>query len=659
MLDNSIRGGQIFLHQIRMFKQVAVHATVIALFIGIIVAALLKYDKLGEIEWHPALTYWRGWVINKTDDMVPTLGKADAQMTINVATGIGRHHDIHIKHFMEIPYYVKHGNKLKDLIVSFLLYVCLIGFGLFIVIFWGWNKFGKYAKTTKFLKGNKIYTAKEVETYLHANKIASKFVIGNMPLVKDSETRHILIAGSTGSGKSNCLHILLPQVRAANNPAVVVDTEGTMVERYYRPGKDIIINPFDARSHEWDFWDEIIDDRLTEKVASSLFPDYPADSYGGDKRWNSWGKMLFLGAIEYLKNNDNKTIQALFNLIHRETLETLTDSIKGTDFSGLFDSASEQNSAPHNIRMNTMEATKWLKYFVKSESQNHNENYKDTKNQHKFSFRKWFAELDSSREDRWIFITCDRGDAEFLLPFISSIMDIAMNSLISLKADYNRRVWFVMDELAKLKYVPTLERNITLLRKYGGCVLAATQSFKQLFLHYGRNSGSIMLAQFNTSIIFRIIDSEDASLIAKRVGDIEILQQQKNTSYGASEIRDGISYTEQRKNKPLVEAADLASLEQGEAFVLLPEAEVAIAKIKTSTVVAPIVTQPDFILNDLANSTKSVRTNSVAEVTISDLVQADTIDEDTVKDSEKNKDNRSNKELTSRINNRPKLDDVF
>ena len=299
--------------------------------------------------------------------------------------------------------------------------------------------------------------------------------------------------------------------------------------------------------------------------------------------------MLFLGAIQYLKSSNSKTTHALFNLLHRETLETLTGSIKGTDFSGLFDSASEQNSAPHNIRMTTMEATKWLKYFVKPKSQ-------------KFSFRKWFGELDAVKEDRWIFITCDRGDAEFLLPFISSVMDIAMNSLISLKADHDRRVWFVMDELAKLKYVPTLERNITLLRKYGGCVLAATQSFKQLFLHYGRNSGSIMLAQFNTSIIFRIMDSEDAAVIAKRVGDIEILQQQKNTSYGANEIRDGISYTEQRKNKPLVEAGDLASLEQGEAFVLLPEAEVAIAKIKTDTVVAPIVIQPDFILDDSARS---------------------------------------------------------
>lgn len=585
MLDNTIRGGQLFLHHIRMFKQVAGYAAIIAFFLGLSISAIFNYGKLDTIEWTPALTYWRGRVIDKTDDIVPNLGKVQTQMTINIAQGFGEHRDVPIKHFIEMGYYVTHGMRLLNLILTFLLHAALLATGIFIVLFWGWNRFGKHAKATKFLKGNKIHTAREVETYLNNKGTASDLKIDEMPLVKDSEIKHILITGSTGSGKSNCLHILLPQIRARRNPAIVIDTEGAMIERYYRPGKDIIINPFDARSHEWDFWDEIIDERLTEKVANSLFPEGPADAYTGDKRWNSWGRMLFLGAVQYLKAENTKTVKALFELLHKAPLEALTDSVRDTDISGLFDSASDQNSAPHNIRMNTMEATKWLKYFVAPKTK-------------KFSFRKWFDGLDETCDDRWIFIGCRSGDSDFLLPFISSLTDIAMSSLISLKADSNRRIWFVTDELGKLKYVPTLEHNITLLRKYGGCVLAATQSFKQLFLYYGRNSGSIMLSQFNTNLIFKMIDGDDAAVIAKRAGDIEILQQQKNTSYGASEIRDGISYTEQRKNRPLIEARDVANLESGEAFVLLPDTDVAIAKIKTKVAPVPVSTQPDFVQDD-------------------------------------------------------------
>ena len=56
--------------------------------------------------------------------------------------------------------------------------------------------------------------------------------------------------------------------------------------------------------------------------------------------------------------------------------------------------------------------------------------------------------------------------------------------------------------------------------------------------------------------------------------------EQKHTSYGANEIRDGICYTEQERKKLLITANDLATLENLECFVGLPEPEVRIARIK-------------------------------------------------------------------------------
>ena len=581
MFDDSIRGGQIFIHQLRMFKQILKSALVAALFCGIIGAAYLNLNSFEHIDWHAALNYWCGVAIYFADIALSIPFPNSPQMSINVAK-LGASHLIPIREFMIIGYYSSHGfNLLKTIGICFAWAIAISGVVL-LLIFWGWSRFGKFAKETKLLKGNRILSEKEVYSYLKAKDMLSDLYIDNLPLVKDSETKHILITGSTGSGKSNCLHLLLPQIRQKGQSAIVVDTEGTMIERYYRPGKDIIINPFDARSHSWDFWQEVADERLTEKVASSFFPELPGDSYSGEKRWNSWGKMLFLGAIEYLKNNDERSLKSLFELIHKEELATLVWKLKETEISGLLDSKSDHNAAPHNIRMNTMEATRWLKYFNTTKKQS-------------ISFRQWFTEFDARDDDQWIFISSSRQDTEFMLPFFSTIMDIALSSLIALPPSSNRRLWFVMDELAKLRYLPTLELNITLLRKYGGCVLAATQSFKQLFAYYGKNSGSIMLGQFNTNVIFKVVDSEDAQIIAKRVGNIEILQQQKNTSYGAHEHRDGISYTEQQRFRSLIEASDIANLEPGEAYVLLPEPEVAISKIKTKKAIVPGNIQPDFI----------------------------------------------------------------
>jgi hypothetical protein len=62
-------------------------------------------------------------------------------------------------------------------------------------------------------------------------------------------------------------------------------------------------------------------------------------------------------------------------------------------------------------------------------------------------------------------------------------------------------------------------------------------------------------------------------------GNETITGQRKNTSYGANEFRDGISYSEHEQKKLLIEPADLANLATGECYAFLPEPQVRIAKI--------------------------------------------------------------------------------
>jgi type IV secretory pathway TraG/TraD family ATPase VirD4 len=63
-------------------------------------------------------------------------------------------------------------------------------------------------------------------------------------------------------------------------------------------------------------------------------------------------------------------------------------------------------------------------------------------------------------------------------------------------------------------------------------------------------------------------------------GNEIITRQQKNTSFGANEFRDGISYSEQEQKKQMIEPSDLASLSTGQCYVFLPEPIVRIAKIQ-------------------------------------------------------------------------------
>ncbi len=121
----------------------------------------------------------------------------------------------------------------------------LVMFGIFVLIYLLWSRFGKDIKVEKQKDGsNKVLTSKEVRKCLRKIGKASDLTIGDMPLVKDMETRHVLITGATGAGKTNLMNNLLIQVEAKEQPAIIIDQTGEMIAKYYNPHRgDIIFIP--------------------------------------------------------------------------------------------------------------------------------------------------------------------------------------------------------------------------------------------------------------------------------------------------------------------------------------------------------------------------------------------------------------------------------
>ena len=583
IVGNLISGGQIFMHQIAMFKQIANKAVGVSFLLSLCFSSWFIQDKFTSVSWQPALTYWRGIVMYETDQAVDLLFPGNPIGKIDISTDHRQIKQVRLDHFVKDRYYIKHGEELKSLAVTFGIYNLIGIAGFLIIIFIGWGKIGKSTKETIQLSGSTIKTAEEIASYLRSHNKASDIMIAGMPLVKDSETKGTLITGSNGSGKTNYLHEILPQIRKRKQPAMVIDLEGGMISRYYRPGYDIIINPFDERTHCWDFQKETSKKEDLEAIAHSLFGGTSKDPSEVNKLFANWSTDLFTCSAEHLKNNFKLTTKNLYEMIHLDASSTLMGKLEGTSAATIMDLNNEKNVTAHNIRSTCMAYTKWLELI--------DENVPPEK---KICFKDYFKNL-SEQGDRWIFLTANTKHARVLLPLISLLLDVAVMSLMEQGEDLKRRYWFVMDELASLNRLPALELYITRLRKYGGCLLAATQSFKQFYTKYGRDAGNIMLSQFNTNIVCRINDPEEAAMIIKQVGNIEYSKKQKNISFGAHEHRDGESYTEQERTKPLIDINDFKLLNPLEAYVLLPEAEVAIGKIKSEVQATPKNMQPFFI----------------------------------------------------------------
>src|SRR5690606_3010550 len=151
--------------------------------------------------------------------------------------------------------------------------------------------------------------------------------LGPVPLLKNRETSHILITGTTGSGKTNCLNTLLPTIRNRPNKALIVDLTGDFVARYYRPGLDLILNPFDERSEHWSPWAECLNPSHYDTLAAALAPK---TSYQ-DSFWDTAGKALLSSALKELSQKGEESLEDLYHLLVRANLSDFSAFFQNTD----------------------------------------------------------------------------------------------------------------------------------------------------------------------------------------------------------------------------------------------------------------------------------------------------------------------------------------
>jgi len=72
-----------------------------------------------------------------------------------------------------------------------------------------------------------------------------------------------------------------------------------------------------------------------------------------------------------------------------------------------------------------------------------------------------------------------------------------------------------------------------------------------------------------TKLVFRM-DSHGAKQMADLFGEQEILERNESISFGAHQMREGVSLTDHQKVRPLISPADLMKLDNFEAFLKFP-----------------------------------------------------------------------------------------
>lgn len=437
-----------------------------------------------------------------------------------------------------------------------------LAFGLFLLI----AKRGRRTKKSNFVRGREITSSKELNKKIakanRKEKTKDSYSIAGITYPARGETEHLMLAGTTGTGKTVVIKDLLRQIKERGDKAIVYDYTGAFIEGYYDPEKDIIINPFDKRSKSWCLLNEVDDEAEFETIAEALIGGSDAIS---DPFWPNGARLIFseLCKLQYRKGNlKTQDLYKHFSL----PLKQLNKVLKNTLARNFTDPKSEKTTLSLLMLMTTY--LQGLQYI---------ENKDDN-----FSIKKWLLDRE---QKNILFLSTKASLHGAVQPLISAMMDIGINNLGELPVGNKSKTWIIFDEVASLNHLPSLEKGLTVSRNFGGCFVIALQSISQLTRRYGPHDAETISSNCSSKIILKVGNNDTAKWASQLIGTQEIEEYKEGLSYGAHQMRDGVNLNKQRSERSIALASEILSLPKFTGYALMtggyPVAKIDFEKLKT------------------------------------------------------------------------------
>lgn len=335
--------------------------------------------------------------------------------------------------------------------------------------------------------------------------------IGGIPIPNDYEQLGFFTFGSPGTGKTQTISQMIATLRDRKDfRGIIFDRNGEMLERFYDPTRDIIFNPFDARSVGWSHVNEAA---RPEAMAKGLIPQESER----EPFFSNAARIIIAELFHQTKSN-----QELWSLLISDT-KTLHSFLTGTLASRYL---GEEKSAT-SVLSTLTNYCQFYKYLTEIEQQSQNQ-------KQKISFYDW------GRKDcpNWIFITIKENDAEILKPLHSLVFELMLRGLLS-NEHRRMKTAIIIDELGALNKLPGLSDLISGGRKFGGCQILGTQTQAQLTKIYGREDTATILQGTQTKLILKSVDHETATLMANIIGNQDVKSIIENYSRSRRSGRNG------------------------------------------------------------------------------------------------------------------------
>jgi type IV secretory pathway TraG/TraD family ATPase VirD4 len=196
-----------------------------------------------------------------------------------------------------------------------------------------------------------------------------------------------------------------------------------------------------------------------------------------------------------------------------------------------------------------------------------------------FAFRDFIAGLDKRTGARpWIFVPRKEDYFEASKPLLACWLECAASAVLGLAPSPDRRIWFVLDELADLPRVDNLARLLPEGRKFGAAVVLTFQALGQMRHRYGPQIAESMLGCCNTKLFLQTIDSETRVWASQTIGECEVEIQTMTDALADGDDAARTTLGRTRKMRPAVLESELR-LPKYEGYLLFPDG-LPVARIK-------------------------------------------------------------------------------
>ena len=436
-----------------------------------------------------------------------------------------------------------------------------IGAVLVIGTLFGLRTLGRRLRRGKRLRGGEVATARELARrtlpwwrdllHLARGREARPYTIARIPWPRGAESRHTIISGTTGSGKTVLIADLVEQIRERGERCVIYDKMGSYTETFFDPAQDVLLNPLDGRAPRWSPFAEARSARDFDTMAAALIP---RQKDAADPFWITAARQLFSHGAAVLWKRGETSNRVLVDHLLKTELSALADAMEGTVAQSIVDPANPKTAL--SVRA-MLTANIGAMDLLTDEGPT-------------FSIREWIE------RDRagFLFLT-SRGDQHASLRgLISTWLEIAVNALLSLpRADGQgnalaRRIWVILDELPTLHQLPSLRPGLAESRQFGGCFVLGVQVFSALRDLYGRDGAETISGLCGTRVVLAAPDKDTSEWSAESLGRVEVESLSEGVSYETP--HGGVTLSTRRDVRPLVLPAEVARLQNLCGYLKFP-----------------------------------------------------------------------------------------